>query len=145
MVKIEILPTFIQRPKINYSTYEKIVSGELKGPFELHLDVNDCVGNKKSTIIDQNFYHQKGLIVSCYKKHFYHFLIRRILFSISSFLSWEYARTPLENLTFIWSIFMKIYFQPHLMVFYTLSGKFKGHVSQCFSFQNLITCSSGKS
>ena len=39
MVKIEILPNFIQRPKINYSTYEKIVSGELKGPFELHLDV----------------------------------------------------------------------------------------------------------
>ena len=39
MVKIEIVPNFIQRPKLNYSTYEKIVSGELKGPFELHLDV----------------------------------------------------------------------------------------------------------
>ena len=37
--KIEILPNFIQRPKISYSRYEKIVSGELKGPFELHLDV----------------------------------------------------------------------------------------------------------
>ena len=101
--------------------------------FKRIFDVNGCVGNKKSTIVDQNYYHQKGLTVS-YKKHFYHFLIRRILFSISSFLCWEYARTPLENLTFIWSIFMKIYFQPHLMVFYTLSGKFKGHVSQCFFF-----------
>ena len=39
MVKIEILPNFIQRPKLNYSTYEKIVSGELKGPFDLRLDV----------------------------------------------------------------------------------------------------------
>ena len=39
MAKIGILPNFIQRPKINYSTYEKIISGELKGPFELHLDV----------------------------------------------------------------------------------------------------------
>ena len=71
--------------------------------FKRIFDVNGCVGNKKSTIVDQNYYHQKGLTVS-YKKHFYHFLIRRILFSISSFLCWEYARTPLENLTFKWFV-----------------------------------------
>ena len=128
MVKIEILPNFIQRPKINYSTYEKNRFGRVertlwtssgcnmgtwrpiitKTPtllriswfwvfFKRIFDVNGCVGNKKSTIVDQNYYHQKGLTLS-YKKHFYHFLIRHILFSISSFLCWEYAYAPLENL-----------------------------------------------
>ena len=127
MVKIEILPNFIQRPKINYSTYEKNRFGRVertlwtssgcnmgtwrpiitKTPtllriswfwvfFKRIFDVNGCVGNKKSTIVDQNYYHQKGLTLS-YKKHFYHFLIRHILFSISSFLCWEYAYAPLEN------------------------------------------------
>ena len=68
--------------------------------FRWIFNVNGYVGNKRSTSVDQNYYHQKGLIVS-YKKHFYHFLIRHILFSISSFLCWGYATSPLENLTFI--------------------------------------------
>ena len=123
MVKIEILPNFIQRPKINYSTYEKNRFGRVertlwtssgcnmgtwrpiitKTPtllciswfwvfFKRIFDVNGCVGNKKSTIVDQNYYHQKGLTVS-YKKHSYHFLIRRILFSISSFIMCFYSHT----------------------------------------------------
>ena len=50
--------------------------------FRWIFNVNGYVGNKRSTIIvDQNYYHEKGLIVS-YKKHFYHFLIRHILNSL---------------------------------------------------------------
>ena len=67
--------------------------------FRWVFNVNGYVGNKRSTSVDQNYYHQKGLVVS-YKKHFYHFLIRHILFLISSFLCWRYATSPLENLTF---------------------------------------------
>jgi len=68
--------------------------------FRWLFNVNGCAGNKKSTGVDQNYHHQKDLIVS-YKKHFYHFPIRHILFSISSFLCWGYATSPLENLTFM--------------------------------------------
>ena len=39
MAKIEISANFVLRPKLKYSTWHKTVSGELKGPFELHLDV----------------------------------------------------------------------------------------------------------
>ena len=68
--------------------------------FRWIFNVNGYVGNKSSTSVGQKYYHQKDLIVS-YKKHFYHFLIRHILFSISSFLCWGYATSPLENLMFI--------------------------------------------
>ena len=68
--------------------------------FRWIFNVNGYVGNKRSTRVDQNYYHQKDLIVS-YKKHYCHFLIRHILFSISSFLCRGYATSPLENLAFI--------------------------------------------
>ena len=70
------------------------------------FNVNGYVGNKKSTGVGQNYYHKKCFIVSSYKNHFYHFLIRHILFSISSFLCWVYALIPLENLTFKWKFFV---------------------------------------
>ena len=38
-VKFEISPNFMLKQKIKYLTWYKMVSGKLKGPFGLHLDV----------------------------------------------------------------------------------------------------------
>ena len=70
-----------------------------------------------------NFFLQKGLDES-YKKHFYHFLIRCILFSISSFLYSMMVYAPLENLTFKW-IFS--------VIFCLLMRKRDGFVLTCTS------------
>ena len=39
LAKIEMLSTFTKRSEIEYSTYKRTVYGELKGHFELHLEV----------------------------------------------------------------------------------------------------------